>query len=63
MFTLNTMIDSYTTGTKSALSHIQNEVVRKSLTSLADKQAEFAKGINKLTTDYVEFVTKPFPMK
>ena len=63
MFTLDTMIESYTTGTKSMLAHIQPEYVRKNLISLAEKQAEFTKGLHKLTTDYVEFVSKPFAMK
>lgn len=63
MFTLETAIDTYTQNAKQVLSYVQHETVRKNLTSLADKQADFAKGLNKLTTDYVEFVTKSFQNK
>lgn len=63
MFTLETAIDAYTQSTKQFLAHVQPEQVRKNLINLTEKQAEFTKGVTKLTTDYVEFVTKPFLTK
>lgn len=63
MFTLETAIESYTQGTKAVLTHAQPETVRKNLINLVEKQAEFAKGLSKLSTDYMTFITSSLTAK
>lgn len=58
MFTFDTLVDSYTKGLKQLNSFVTHAEFRKNLDALADRQAEFAKGVAQHVQAGSDFVVK-----